>query len=95
MQVSKGFNCAWDGKKPFGERVDAASMKLDDAAIDPAKTYRVTVNNYLALGGDGFAAFKNGSNQQFGVYDVDALFAYFQANSPVAPAPPTRITRTN
>ena len=70
-------------------------MKLDDAAIDPAKTYRITVNNYLALGGDQFDVFKEGSNAQFGMYDVDALFAHFQANSPIAPAPPVRITRTN
>ena len=95
LQVSKGFSYAWDGTKPFGEHVDAASMKLNGAPVDPAKTYRITINNYLALGGDGFAAFKGGTDLQFGIYDVDALFAYFQANSPLAPAPPLRITRTN
>jgi 5'-nucleotidase len=95
LQVSKGFSYAWDGTKPFGEHVDAASMRLNGAAIDAAKTYRVTINNYLALGGDGFAAFKTGTEARVGTYDVDALFAYFQANSPLAPAPPTRITRTN
>jgi 5'-nucleotidase len=95
LQVSKGFSYAWDGTKPFGEHVDAASMKLNGAAIDAAKTYRVTINNYLALGGDGFAEFRAGTDLRVGTYDVDALFAYFQANSPLAPAPPTRITRTN
>jgi 5'-nucleotidase len=95
LQVSKGFSYAWDGGKPFGEHVDAASMELNGAAIDAAKTYRVTINNYLALGGDGFAVFKAGTNLQVGSYDVDALFAYFRANSPLAPAPPLRITRTN
>jgi 5'-nucleotidase len=95
LQVSKGFRYSWDAAKPFGAHVDATSMKLNDAPIDPAKTYRVTINNYLALGGDGFAAFKEGQNAQFGIYDVDALFAYFQANSPIAPVPPMRIARTN
>jgi 5'-nucleotidase len=95
LQVSKGFSYAWDGTKPFGEHVDAASMKLNGAPVDPATTYRITINNYLALGGDGFAAFKGGTDLQFGIYDVDALFAYFQANSPLASAPPLRITRTN
>ena len=95
LQVSKGFSYGWDASKPFGEHVDAASLKFDGKPIDPTKTYRVTINNYLALGGDGFAAFKDGSNAQFGIYDVDALFSYFQARSPIAPAPPTRITRTN
>jgi 5'-nucleotidase len=95
LQVSKGFQYAWDAKKPFGDHVIAASMKLDGAPIDAAKSYRVTVNNYLALGGDGFTALKDGTAFQFGVYDVDALFAYFQANSPLTPAPPDRIARTD
>jgi 5'-nucleotidase len=95
LQVSKGFTYGWDASKPFGEHVDAASLKLDGKPLDPAKTYRVAINNYLALGGDGFAAFKNGSNAQFGIYDVDALFSYIQVHSPIAAAPPIRITRVN
>jgi len=55
----------------------------------------VTVNNSLAVGGDGFTALKQGSAPQFGVYDVDALYAYFQANSPIAPRPADRIARMN
>jgi len=95
LQVSKGFSYNWDAAKPFGAHVDAASMKLNGAAIDMARNYRVTINNYLALGGDGFVAFKGGRDPQFGVYDNDALFAWFGAHSPIAPAPPIRITRTN
>ena len=95
LQVSKGFSYSWDAFKPFGEHVDATSLKLDGVPIDPARTYRVTINNYLALGGDGFAVFKDGTNAQYGVYDIDALFAYFQAYSPVVGAPPVRISRTN
>src|SRR6185312_4453341 len=95
LQISKGFSYSWDGTRPSGARVDAASMKLGGTPIDPARTYRVTINNYLALGGDGFVAFKQGANAQFGIYDNDALFAFFEAHSPIAPAPPTRITRMN
>jgi 5'-nucleotidase len=95
LQVSKGFGYNWDAAKPFGAHVDAASMKLNGVAIDMARSYRVTINNYLALGGDGFVAFKGGRDPQFGVYDNDALFAWFGAHSPIAPAPPIRITRTN
>ena len=57
--------------------------------IDPATSYRVTVNNFLSVGGDGFTVLREGTNQQFGIYDADALYAYFQANSPIAPRPPT------
>lgn len=95
LQVSRGFSYSWDASKPFGERVDATSLKLDGVPIDPARSYRVTINNYLALGGDGFAVFKDGTNAQYGVYDVDALYSYFEDHSPLAAAPPTRITRTN
>src|ERR1700716_555763 len=95
LQVSKGFSYAWDGAKPYGDRVAADRMSLNGQRIDPAMSYRVTVNNYLAVGGDGFTVLKEGTAQQFGVYDVDALYAYFQANSPIAPATADRITRLN
>jgi 5'-nucleotidase len=95
LQVSRGFSYAWDDSKPFGERVIASSMSLNGAAVDPVKSYRVTVNNYLSTGGDGFAALTEGAAQQFGIYDADALYAYFQAKSPISPAPADRIKRTN
>jgi 5'-nucleotidase len=95
LQVSKGFNYTWDGAKPFGERIIADRMSLNGQRIDPAMSYRVTVNNFLSVGGDGFAVLREGTNQQFGIYDADALYAYFQANSPIAPTPADRITRMN
>ncbi len=93
LQVSKGFRYSWDAAKPFGERVISASMSLNGETIDPAKNYRVTVNNYLAIGGDGFAVLQDGTERQFGIFDADALYAYFQFNSPIAPAAADRITR--
>jgi 5'-nucleotidase len=95
LQVSKGFSYAWDGAKPSGERVIAASMSLNGEPIDPGKSYRITVNNYLSIGGDGFTALTEGTSPQIGVYDADALYAYFQANSPIAPALLNRIKRLN
>ena len=95
LQVSKGFGYSWDGAKPYGERVVAASMSLNGERIDRAKSYRVTVNNYLSVGGDGFTVLKEGTAQQFGVFDVDALYAYFRANSPIAPIAAGRIARSN
>ena len=95
LQVSKGFSYVWDATKPYGEHVIAISMSLNGKRIDPAARYRVTVNNYLSVGGDGFAVFKQGTGQQYGVYDVDALFAYFLANSPIAPTRTDRVIRAN
>jgi 5'-nucleotidase len=95
LQVSRGFSYAWDGTRPDGERVLAERMSLNGQPIDPAANYRVTVNNFLFLGGDGFTVLKDGQAPQFGTYDVDALYAYFRDNSPVGPAPGNRILRMN
>nr|WP_244549227.1 bifunctional metallophosphatase/5'-nucleotidase [Bradyrhizobium canariense] len=95
LQVSNGFNYTWDGAKPYGDHVVADSMSLNGKRIDPAASYRVTVNNYLSVGGDGFTGLKEGLTQQFGVYDIDALYGYFQANSPIGPAAAGRIARIN
>src|SRR6266851_3700875 len=95
LQVSKGFNYAWDNAKPYGDHVAAERMSLNGQRVDPATRYRVTVNNYLAVGGDGFTVLKQGTAPQFGIYDVDALHGYFQANSPIAPASADRITLLN
>ena len=93
LQVSKGFSYSWDDTKPFGGRVIADSISLNGDRLDPARSYRITVNNYLSTGGDGFTALKQGTAPQFGVYDADALYAYFQANSPISPAATDRIKR--
>jgi 5'-nucleotidase len=95
LLASKGFAYAWDNAAPFGSHVLSDRMTLNGQAIDPAKSYRVTVNNYLAVGGDGFAALKDGTTAQYGIYDADALYAYFKANSPVSPLPTDRIVRLN
>jgi 5'-nucleotidase len=75
--------------------VVADRMSLNGRPIDAATSYRVTVNDYLAAGGDGFTVLKQGTAQQVGVYDADALYRYFQANSPIAPASADRIARMN
>ncbi len=95
LQVSKGFSYAWDGAKPYGDRVVADRMALNGQRIDPEMSYRVTVNNYLAVGGDGFTVLTEATAPQIGIYDVDALYAYFQANSPIAPTKEARINRLN
>ncbi len=95
LHVSNGFSYAWDNTAPAGSHVLTGRMMLHGEPIDPAKPYRVTVNNYLAVGGDGFTALKQGSAALFGIYDSDALYAYFKANSPIAPAAMDRIVRVN
>jgi len=95
LQVSRGFSYALDAIKSYGERVIATRMTLNGRRIDPTAAYRVTVNNYLSVGGDGFTVLKDGTAQRYAVYDADALYAYFRANSPIAPSKADRIVRTN
>ncbi|MBA2665356.1 MAG: bifunctional metallophosphatase/5'-nucleotidase [Bradymonadaceae bacterium] len=87
LQVSKGFTYNWNPDKEAGERVDPKSIKLAGKVLDPAKDYRVTVNNFLANGGDAFTVLTEGTNLLGGPLDLDVLVTYFQKNSPVkAPA---------
>lgn len=95
LQVSKGFSYAWDNTRPDGERIIPERMALNGAPIEPAGNYRVTVNNFLAVGGDGFTILTQGTAPRIGVYDIDALNSYFLANSPVAPGAVNRIARIN
>jgi 5'-nucleotidase len=95
LQVSNGFSYSWDDARPYGDHVLADSLSLNGTPIDPAASYRVTVNNYLSVGGDGFAVLKEGTAPLVGVYDIDALYGYFRANGPIGPPPGRRITRIN
>ncbi|MCA1409739.1 bifunctional metallophosphatase/5'-nucleotidase [Bradyrhizobium sp. NBAIM20] len=95
LQVSNGFSYTWDASKPFGERVSLEKMTLGGRPIEPGSGYRVTLNDYLAVGGDGFTVAKQGTAPQYGGYDADALFAFFRAHGPVGPLPPRRILRVN
>lgn len=93
LQVSKGFSYAWDSTKPDGERVITERMMLNGQTIDPAASYRVTVNNFLSVGGDGFTVLTQGTAPLTGIYDIDALNGYFRANSPIGPTAVDRIIR--
>jgi 5'-nucleotidase len=95
LQVSKGFAFVWDNSKGDGERIIAERMTLNGAKIEPAANYRITLNNYLSVGGDGFTVFTKGTDQLTGVYDVDALYDYFRGNSPIGLSPGGRISRLN
>jgi 5'-nucleotidase len=67
------------------------SVSLNGVAIDKAASYRVTMNSFLATDGDNFTVFNLGTDQMGGDVDLDAMEAYFVANSPVAPGTQDRI----
>ena len=95
LQVSEGFTYTWDAAAAVGERVDPATIEIDGVAIDLDAEYRVTVNSFLADGGDNFVILTEGTDRLGGDVDLDALVDYFDANSPVAPGPQERISVVN
>lgn len=95
LQVSNGFTYVWDANAVEGDRVDAASIVINGFPIDLTSSYRVTVNSFLAEGGDNFSVLKVGTNRLGGEIDLDALVTYFGLNSPVAPGSQDRVTRLN
>ena len=77
---------------PATRRVVPGSLTIGGMAVDPAASYPITVNNFLAGGGDGFTVLTQGTNavNQPG-FDVDAFIAYLSGD-PVAPPATDRIT---
>ncbi|MFD5203029.1 bifunctional metallophosphatase/5'-nucleotidase [Streptomyces sp. NPDC058375] len=96
LQVSEGLTYTLDLTKSGADRVVADSIKLNGEAIDPARTYRVAMNEFLAGGGDGFPALGEGTNKLVGASDLDLFNAYLAAHStaaaPLAPPATDRIT---
>ncbi|MGY1916271.1 bifunctional metallophosphatase/5'-nucleotidase [Blastococcus sp. SYSU DS0973] len=77
-----------------GTRVVKGSLAIGGEAVVTERTYRITVNNYLAGGGDGFTVLTEGANATTGPIDLDAFTAYLTAQSPVSAPSLDRITTT-
>ena len=92
LQVSAGFTYSWSASAPACNKVDIASIMINGVPVNSAGLYRVTVNSFLADGGDNFLVLKEGDNRLGGEVDTDAFEKYFAAYSPVAPGPQNRIT---
>ena len=73
LQVS-GLSYTWNGSRTGNERI--VEVRKNGAAIDRAATYTVTVNSFLAEGGDKFSVFTQGRNRAAGPPDLEALVAY-------------------
>ena len=81
---SANFHFTYDLSRPEGSRIVA--MTLDGKPIDPDGRYRVTINNFLASGGDGYSVLTQGTDTFDAGLDLDALEAWL-ATSPPVPTP--------
>lgn len=95
MQVSSGFSYAWDGTRPAGSKVVPGSVSIGGRPLDPAAEYRITVNNFMADGGDGYTVLRQARSRQYGPQDLEALEAYLAARPLYTPDPQPRITRVD
>jgi 5'-nucleotidase len=103
---STGFSFSWDVtaaacRKVVDAKLAGESLVAGGVVQNPAKTWRVTVNNFLSTGGDGFTVLTGGTNLLGGAQDIDALVDYMAGfkspHAPYNPADPLlakpRITR--
>lgn len=98
MQISNGFSYTWDSTVAAAACNRVKKMSLNGTVIYDASqggfqlpvtastSYRVTVNDFMSSGGDGFTVLKKGTNPVGGGQDLDALVAYFGIFK--APNPP-------
>ncbi len=92
LGISTGLTFSYSASAALGSHVDPATLKLNGVLIDPAASYRVTVNSFLADGGDSFVELRNGTNRTGGGIDLDEFVAYMAAHSPVTGPTPNRAT---
>ena len=98
LGVSKGFSYSWDAIKPRGERIVPGSMRLNRILIQADLQYRVTANSFVAGGSEGYTVFREGTERQVSVLDLEALVQFFAANSSSPYMPPalgSRLIRLN
>ncbi|MGE3540939.1 MAG: bifunctional UDP-sugar hydrolase/5'-nucleotidase [Candidatus Tectimicrobiota bacterium] len=95
LQPSRGTQFTWDFTRPACQKVLHVSVPVggateevvrDGVVLNPMHTYSVTVNSFLATGGDGFTVFNDGTFRLGGAQDIDALIAYFAAFKAPNPA---------
>jgi 5'-nucleotidase len=95
LQVSDGFSYTWNNSAPFGSKVDVSSIRIGGKPLDLSANYRITVNNYISNGGDGFTVLLEGIDQLGGGPELEAFTEYLAEHSPLSPQSPVRITAKN
>lgn len=97
---SAGLRYEWDATRACGDRLRSASLSgaaLVDAqgrVVAPQRRWRVTVNSYLAEGGDGFTQLTEGTERSGGGQDLAAMVGFLAAyKSPQAPYDPRSATQ--
>ena len=88
---SASIRWTWRAGAPQGQRVH--DLRIAGQPVNPAQDYRLTVNSFMAEGGDGLNALRAGRNRVGGDVDIDALTSFLQSiPTGHAPDPDLRYT---
>ena len=90
-QVS-GLVAEYDPTRPAGARL--RRVRVGDAPLDDARTYRVATNSFLAEGGDGYAGFLDGRVVQRDRVLSELILEHVRRAGTVSPPPPGRLVVT-
>jgi 5'-nucleotidase len=102
---SQSVHYTWDasiaasilGQPCAGAANPVSGVRINNTPLDPAASYRITTNNFLADGGDDFQSLRQGTNRTtLSDFDIDSLVRYMapslQPGAPaIAPPPLTRV----
>lgn len=88
LQPSASLTYTWRAAAPAGRRVQ--DVRIGGRLLDPQRDVRLTVNSFLAEGGDGFEVLPRGRSRLGGVLELDALAAHLADGA--TPDPVARIT---
>lgn len=95
LQVSRSLAYTWDAARPAGQRVLADSVRIDGKPVAPGDTVRLTVNAFVADGGDDNSVLRQARERTPGPVDIEALEQYVGAHPGLAPDRVPRVTKLN
>jgi 5'-nucleotidase len=85
---SSSMTYSWNASAPHGQRV--RDLRVGGVPVELARDVRLTVNSFLAEGGDGVSMLTRGRQRLGGALDLDALVAHLSSAGPT-PDPVPRI----
>jgi 5'-nucleotidase len=96
LQISDALRFDVDNSRQGAERLRADTVRVNGEPVDESRGYRVTVNDFLAQGGNGFTVLKEGTDRKSVTRDLAAFVDYLKNHSsprnPIAPPKADRIT---
>lgn len=92
LQASTGLAYQYTEGAACNGRI--GNIVVHGAMVEPSTAYRVTVNSFLADGGDGFTVLTAGTQRLGGAVGVDSFEAYLKSRPfGVGPGPMNRIVK--